>query len=98
MHPGERFFEALRERACARFGRDALRGGVFVDPYVSRPYLFHLALIEVVREVDSSFEAFRSEEPVEYRLVGLRQEQDGRIEACPGEHPRLLLGVRETRG
>ncbi len=92
MHPGEPFFETLRETTCARFGREALRGAVFVDPYVSRPYMFHLALIEVVRKADSNFEAFRSEEPVEYGLAGLRQE-DGRVEECPVEHLLLLRGV-----
>ncbi|MFI5353199.1 MAG: helicase-related protein [Candidatus Binatales bacterium] len=95
MHPGEPVFETLRETICARFGREALRGGVFVDPYISRPYMFHLALIEVVRKADSGFDAFRSEAPVEYGLAGLRQEPDGRIEECPIEHLLLLRGVRE---
>ena len=75
LHPGEPFFERLRELVCARFARDALRGGVFIDAYAAAPYLFHLAVIEVARKADSKLDALRSDEPVEYRLVAMRQEK-----------------------
>ena len=92
-------------RHCARpsfsrFSPDALRGGVFIDPTATAPYLFHLALIEIVRIADDNlvlsgaetFDALRSNEPIEYRLAGLRQDNSGRIEECPIEHLLLLKG------
>jgi superfamily II DNA or RNA helicase/DNA-binding XRE family transcriptional regulator len=93
LYPGESFFEALRETVCSRFGRDALRGGVFIDPNAAAPYVFHLAVVRVARSADPEFEEFRSEEPIEYHLVGLRSEVDGRIEESPIEHLLLLRGA-----
>ncbi len=98
LHPGEALFERLRELVCARFARDALRGGVFIDAYAPRPYLFHLALVQVVRKADSKLEAFGTDAPVEYRLVGMRQEEGGQIEECPVESLLLLRGANEGIG
>ncbi|MFZ0890359.1 MAG: helicase-related protein [Candidatus Binataceae bacterium] len=92
LHPGEVFFEALREAVVSRFSPDALRGGVFIDPTSTRPYLFHLVLVEIVRRADENFDALRSDEPIEYRLAGLRQDDSGQIEECPIEHLLLLKG------
>ncbi len=92
LHPGEAFFEALREAVFARFSPDALRGGVFIDPAATAPYLFHLALIEIVRRADEDFGALCSDEPIEYRLAGLRQDDSGGVEECPIEHLLLLKG------
>jgi len=93
LHPGEVLFEAIREAVIARFSPDALRGAVFIDPTATNPYLFHLALVEIVRKSDENFGALRSDEPVEYRLAGLRQDNSGRIEECPIEHLLLLRGA-----
>lgn len=98
LHPGEPLFERFRELVCARFARDALRGGVFIDAYAPRPYFFHLALVQVIRKADSNFEAFGADAPVEYRLVGMRQEEGGQIEECPVEHLLLLRGANEGIG
>ncbi len=68
----------MRELIVSRFARDALRGGVFIDAYAPRPYFFHLALIEAARRADPNFDALRTDEPLEYRLVGLRQEEADR--------------------
>jgi hypothetical protein len=97
LHPGEPLFERLRELLCARFARDALRGGVFIA-YAPRPYFFHLALVQVIRKADSNFEAFGADAPAEYRLVGMRQEEGGQIEECPVESLLLLHGANEGIG
>jgi hypothetical protein len=75
-----------------RFSTDALRGAVFIDPTADSPYFFHLGLIQVTRKADDNLDALRSEEPIEYRLAGLRQGSTGRIEECPVEHLLLLRG------
>jgi hypothetical protein len=65
---------------------------VFVDPTAERPYLFHLALIAVERQADPTLRAFAQGEGLEYRLVGLRQEEGGQVEECPVEYLLLLRG------
>ncbi len=59
LHPGELFFDTIRESVASRFSKDALRGAVFVDPTASSPYFFHLALTEIVRKADPEFDALR---------------------------------------
>ena len=43
-------------------------------------------------------EAFGADAPVEYRLVGMRQEEGGQIEECPVENLLLLRGANEGIG
>jgi superfamily II DNA or RNA helicase len=92
LHPGEPFFERLRVFACEKFRDSALRGGVFVDPYATKPYLFHLALVTVVRRADPQTPALAREELVDCRLVGLKQEEGGPVEPCAVEQLLLLRG------
>src|SRR5262249_18275415 len=79
VHPGGRLFEALRACVNARFADDALRGAVFVDPAANRPYLYHLALLAIERQADPALRDLARAEVLEYRLIGLRQEEDGAI-------------------
>ncbi len=92
LHPGEPLFDRFRAWVCDRFGREALRGAVFVDPQADRPYLFHLALVTVERQADPALPALARGEMLAYRLVGLRQEEGGQSEACPVEYLLLLKG------
>jgi superfamily II DNA or RNA helicase/DNA-binding XRE family transcriptional regulator len=92
LHPGEPFFDRLRDYVCARFSTQAGRGGVFVDPSASEPYLFHLALVEIVRQADESLPPLARSEWLDYRLVGLRQNADGSLVETPVEWLLLLRG------
>jgi superfamily II DNA or RNA helicase/DNA-binding XRE family transcriptional regulator len=92
LHPGEPFFDRLRDYVCARFGTQAGRGGVFVDPSAAEPYLFHLALVEVIRQADESLLPLARSELLDYRLVGLRQNADGSLVETPVEWLLLLRG------
>ena len=92
LHPGEAVFEALRGMVDNRLGAAALRGGIFVDPTTDAPYLFHVALVSVVRRPDPEVLRLAHEAVVEYRLVGLRQYDGDRITPCPVEHLLLLRG------
>ena len=47
VHPGEPVFECISKLILSRFGRDGLRGSVFIDPYANEPYLFHIAEVSV---------------------------------------------------
>jgi superfamily II DNA or RNA helicase/DNA-binding XRE family transcriptional regulator len=92
FHPGEPCFDRFRAYYCSRFAQDALKGAVFVDPTTTRPYLFHLAHITVVRKADPILHPFNRQEVLEYRLVGLKQEETDSIKECPVEHLLLLKG------
>jgi len=92
LHPGEAVFEAFRGTGDRRRGRSALQGGIFVDPTADAPYLFHVALVSVVRRPDPAVARLAHEEDIEYRLVGLKQFDGDRITPCPVEHLLLLRG------
>ena len=96
LHPGEPFFDHFRAYFSVRFGTDALRGGVFVDPTADQPYLFHLALVEVVRQADPALPGLAHEQLLECRLVGIRQEAIGEICEAPLEGLLLLKEWRRS--
>ncbi len=92
LHPGEPVFDRLRAHVCERFAEGAQRGGVFVDPLATSPYLFHLAAISVSRKADPAYPSLARTEVLDHRLVGLRQYEDGTVESCPVEHLLFLRG------
>ena len=89
-----------------RFGHEGLKGSVFVDPYATEPYLFHIALVTVEQkqdreEIGKAAPLIGSPEGAaprvrlrESRLVGLRQTGDS-VEEWPVEHLLLLKGARD---
>jgi hypothetical protein len=92
VHPGEPVFERFRDVVSDLLGDQALRGAVFIDPTVDKPYLFHLALISVVRQADSEIPDLASEEVLDCRLVGVKQFDGAEVVLCPVEHLLLLKG------
>ena len=106
LHPGEPIFDRISASVVGRFGLEGLKGSVFVDPYATEPYLFHIALVTVEQEQDR--EEIRKAAPLigssegaaprvrlrESRLVGLRQTSDS-VEEWPVEHLLLLKGARD---
>ncbi len=98
LHPGEPVFDRISASIIDRYGRDGLKGAVFVDPYASEPYLFHIALVSVESGSDGyEDEASSSGDAtlLDSRLVGLRQTEDGSVEEWPVEHLLLLKGTRD---
>lgn len=94
IHPGEPVFERFRSIVSDRLGDEALRGAVFVDPTAERPYIFHLALANIVRGADPALPDLAHEETLECRLVGVRQYEGAEVAVCPVEHLLLLKGGR----
>jgi len=92
VHPGEPVFERFRAIVSDRLGDKALRGAVFVDPTTDRPYLFHLALVSVVRQADPHMAEFAHEEVLDCQLVGVKQFEGAEVSLCPVEHLLLLKG------
>ncbi|MDP2661860.1 MAG: helicase-related protein, partial [Dehalococcoidia bacterium] len=92
LRPGEPFFDRYRAYFCERVAEAALRGGAFVDPYASEPYLYHLGLVATFRRADQEFpEAFGNEQALDLRLVALMQPLVGDSRQCPVE---LLMVFR----
>jgi superfamily II DNA or RNA helicase len=95
MHPGELVFERFRAVVSERLGDQALRGAVFIDPTADKPYLFHLALVNIVRRADADIPDFATEDVLECRLVGVKQLEGSEVTLCPVEH---LLLLRDGHG
>ena len=107
LHPGEPVFDRLCMTLLSRHEDEARGGAIFVDPHADAPYLFHLGRVSVVRRpaaVESAARTAGSGRPkadgdergfrtLESRLIGLRQDGEGRIETCPLEHLLLLRGA-----
>ena len=94
VHPGEAVFERFRGVVSDRLDDHARRGAVFVDPTSDRPYLFHLALVGVVRKPDSELPDLATEEVLDCQLVGVKQFEGAEVSTCPVEHLLLLKGGR----
>lgn len=92
LRPGLPEFEQFRAEVIDQLSDDAQRGGVFVDPIAEQPYLFHLAQMQIVRQIDPNVQALRREEVIETQLVGLRQTPDGAMSETPVEALLLLRG------
>lgn len=93
LHPGEPVFERFRMLVSNKLTEHALRGSVFVDPTADKPYMFHLALIKVLRKADPQFKELAREDVLECRLVALRQREGSDLTICPVEQLLLLKGT-----
>lgn len=94
LHPGETVFERFRALVSERLLEEGKRGAVFVDPTSERPYLFHMALLSVIRKPDPEIPELAKEEVLDCRLVGVKQYEGAEIALCPVEHLLLLKGGR----
>jgi hypothetical protein len=92
LHPGEPVFEQVRALVSQRLADEGRRGAVFVDPTSEKPYLFHMALLSIVRKADPEVAGLDKEELLECRLVGVKQCEGAEIDLCPVEHLLLLKG------
>ena len=92
VHPGEPVFEQFRAIVSERLGDHARRGAVFVDPTADKPYLFHLALVHVVRQADPELPGLANEEVLDCQLIGVKQQEGAELTLCPVEHLMLLKG------
>jgi len=94
LHPGEPLFESFRRLVTNRLGVQAKQGAIFIDPTAEKPYLFHLAIVSVVREPDPDFEDLAQEAMFECHLVGAKQYEGAELLVCPVEQLLLLKGGR----
>lgn len=92
LHPGEPVFERFRALATERLADIGKRGAIFIDPSATKPYLFHMALLSVVRRADPELPDLAQEEVLDCRLVGICQQEGSEICICPVEHLLLLKG------
>lgn len=94
VHPGEPVFEQFRAIVSDRLSDQALRGAVFVDPTADKPYLFHLAVVSVMRQADPTLPDLATDEVLDCQLVGVKQCEGTDLTLCPIEHLLLLKSGR----
>ena len=94
LHPGEPVFERFRSMANERLAEEGRRGAIFIDPGSEKPYLFHLALLSIVRQADPEILELAREEMLDCRLIGVKQYEGSEIALCPVEQLLLLKGGR----
>ena len=89
LHPGEPVFDALAQCVIERFGDDALRGSIFIDPRAKQPYLCHLAIASTRLEAATAAPTSRPQ-VLENRLLAVRHDEDDEPTVCAVD-PLLLL-------
>jgi SNF2 family DNA or RNA helicase len=95
LRPGEPVFEGLRSGVRERLGVSAQRGAVFIDATAKEPYLFHAALVTIVRKASEDAIGLGQAEVLEHRLVGIRQSATG---ACEIDAVEQLMVLRPEPG
>ncbi len=90
LRPGDPFFDAYRGYFHARYSRDALRGGIFVDPYAEAPYFLHMGVVTIIRKGDPNFRTLATEETLENRLFAIKWDEKGTVESLNVEYFFLL--------
>ena len=85
LRPGEALFDAVCALVRVRFGDDALRGGVFVDPTARDPYVLHVGEVSVEHAADDG-----SATVLEHRTVALRLDEAGAAQEAALEGLLLL--------
>jgi superfamily II DNA or RNA helicase/DNA-binding XRE family transcriptional regulator len=109
LHPGERVFDRMCSLIQTRFGRAALEGAVFSDPWTDAPYFVHVACVRLVRLPPAALLAIPSEEikklvPMGNRetldcwLVAVKQPLTGTCVEIALEQLLLLRGVESGPG
>lgn len=92
LRPGEMVFDRICDLLEEKCSASALRGGVFIDPSVKSPYLYHLAKLSIVRHADPSVPSLAREIIVDERLVAITQDESGLMKMAPLEKLLLLRG------
>ncbi|MBE7503142.1 MAG: DUF3883 domain-containing protein [Verrucomicrobiales bacterium] len=104
LHPGERVFDRLCSLIETRFQQVALAGSVFSDPWADAPYFVHVARVQVVRvkpekaEVRGQRSEAEAKEPLDCRLVAVKQSLSGECREMALEQLLLLRGVESGPG
>lgn len=92
LHPGEPVFERFRSLVADQLAEQGKRGAVFIDPNTEKPYLFHMALVRIIRKADPEIPGLEKDELLDCRLIGVKQHEGAEISLCPVEHLLLLKG------
>ena len=95
IHPGEPFFDRLRNRAKMMCAESGQRGAIFTDVNSRVPYLLHIARLTVERKASAGLPKFHIGNVVEQSLMAVKQLPDGKLDEVSVE--QILLFKPETR-
>ena len=90
LHPGEPIFDATRTHFLEKSNAEGKRGAIYFDPQTDEPYLFYLASVSVVRQINEESHV------LDEMLIGIKQFSDGRCEETPA-HLLLTLTPRTAQ-
>ena len=82
LHPGEPVFDSIVTLFLGEFGDEGNRGAVYFDSQTDEPYLFYLAKVPIVRQIDEAPQV------LDEVLAGIKRFSDERCELTPAH---LLL-------
>ena len=91
LHPGEPVFDSIVTLFLGEFGDEGNRGAVYFDPQTDEPYLFYLAKVPIVRQIDEAPQV------LDEVLAGIKRFSDERCELTPA-HLLLTLTPQSDKG
>ena len=91
LHPGEPVFDSIVTFFLGEFGDEGNRGTVYFDPQTDEPYLFYLAKVPIVRQIDEAPQV------LDEVLAGIKRFSDERCELTPA-HLLLTLTPQSDKG
>ena len=91
LHPGEPVFDSIVTLFLGEFADEGNRGAVYFDPQTDEPYLFYLAKVPIVRQIDEAPQV------LDEVLAGIKRFSDERCELTPA-HLLLTLTPQSDKG
>ena len=91
LHPGEPVFDSIVTLFLGEFENEGHRGAVYFDSQTDEPYLFYLAKVPIVRQIDETLQV------LDEVLAGVKRFSDERCELTPA-HLLLTLTPQSDKG
>lgn len=105
IHPGEPVFETVADLFLGQYDHQGMRGAVFFDAQTGVPYIFYLAKVVILRDIEvrrkdltgfGNLPGLVEPELIEEKVTGIRRYQDGRCEVAPAHTLLTLLDWQQS--
>jgi superfamily II DNA or RNA helicase len=98
LRPGDPFFEGLCDEVIRRFRADTLRGGIFRDPTVKKPYgvAFYVCQIGELADLADVDRRSAPRNLLDRRLLAVRWDEEGQFELCGPNHLLALQAASKA--
>lgn len=98
LRPGDSFFEGMCDEVIRQFRTDTLRGGIFRDPTVEKPYgvAFYVCQIGELADLADARQDSDSKNLLDRRLLAVRWDEEGQFELCAPNHLLALQAASKA--